>query len=65
MYTPEEIEEQNMDDRDISHSDDQQSQLDVHSNGYEPKTNEEKEISSKDLLDQAYRSSESSFTLEP
>jgi len=65
MYTPEEIEEQNIDDRDISQADDQQSQADVHSNGYEPRKDENTESSSKDLIDQAYRSSESSYTLEP
>lgn len=51
-----------VDDSSNNEADDQQSQKDIHSNGLEEKIVEEKHTN-KDLLNEAYRASESSYTL--
>lgn len=51
-----------VDDSSSNEADDQQSQKDIHSNGLEEKIVEEKHAS-KDLLNKAYRASESAYTL--
>lgn len=60
MKNPEE--EQNIDDRDINESEDQESQKDIHSNGFEPVANLDTQTDI-DILSQSYKASESSFTL--
>lgn len=62
MKNPEE--EQNIDDREISEADDQESQKDIHSNGYEP-VQENNVQADKDILEQSYRAAESAHTLNP
>lgn len=62
MKNPEE--EQNIDDREISEADDQESQKDIHSNGYEP-VQEDNIQTDKDILEQSYRAAESAHTLNP
>ena len=51
-----------VDDSSNNEADDQQSQKDIHSNGLEEKTVEENHTN-KDLLNEAYRASESAYTL--
>ena len=62
MTNPEK--EQKIDDREISETDDQESQKDIHSNGYEPVNQHEIEAD-QGLLAESYRASESSYTLNP
>lgn len=52
-----------VDDSSSNEADDQQSQKDIHSNGLEEKIVEEKHVN-KDLLNEAYRASESAYTLD-
>jgi len=51
-----------VDDSSSNEAEDQQSQKDIHSNGLDEKIVEENHTN-KDLLDEAYRASESAYTL--
>lgn len=55
-----------LDDSQNEEADDQQSQKDIHSNGFDEEPDQqEDESSDTGLLNQAYDAAESSFTLDP
>lgn len=59
-----EFENENVDDNQNVEADDQQSQKDIHSNGFEIQKEEiDQKEDEREMLDQAYKASESSFTL--
>lgn len=55
-----------LDDTQNDESDDQQSQKDIHSNGLDEEIKQSEYVEpDTDLLNQAYRSAESAYTLDP
>lgn len=55
-----------LDDTNNAEADDQQSQKDIHSNGFDAEIDpEEEQQQDIDLLNQAFNASEASFTLDP
>lgn len=55
-----------LDDTQKEEADDQQSQKDIHSNGFDEEINESENVGPDlDLLNQAYNAAESAYTLDP